>query len=87
MTTSEINALKQLCETERTQILTILSLAQTKRFMERYLLTGKKKAILFLLKLHRCCYMKANIIFHLYNLTKKNVSIKYHFTIRVQINT
>ena len=42
MTTSEINTLTQICELERTQILTILSLAQTNPYMAGFLLTGNR---------------------------------------------
>ena len=43
MTTTEINTLTQHCETERTQFLTILSLAQPNRFMAGCPLIGNRK--------------------------------------------
>ena len=42
LTTSEINTLSRLCEIERIQFLTLLSLAQTNPFMTGYLLRGKR---------------------------------------------
>ena len=42
MTSSEEDALTQLCEIERTQILTVLSLAQSNPLMARFLLTGNR---------------------------------------------
>ena len=42
MTSSELNTLTQLCELERTQILTILAIAQTNPYMAGYLLTGNR---------------------------------------------
>ena len=42
MTTSQRNTLTELCENERIQFLTILSLLQTNFFMAGYLLTGNK---------------------------------------------
>ena len=58
MTTSEINTLPQLCESERCQILTLLSLAQTNPFMARYLL-GENRSNFVLIEsaslwLHEC---------------------------------
>ena len=42
MTTAEISTLTQLCKLERTQILTILSFAQTKHYIDGYLITGNR---------------------------------------------
>ena len=42
MTSPELNTLTQLCELERTQILTILAIAQTNPYMAGYLLTGNR---------------------------------------------
>ena len=42
MTIAEINTLTQICELERTQIFTILSLAQANPYMTGYLITGNR---------------------------------------------
>ena len=82
MTTNEWNTQIQLQEIERFQILTILLLAQTNRFMAGYLLT-ENNVMLLKLKVRGCDYSKANLIFYLYIL-KKIVLTKYQFSMRIQ---
>ena len=72
ITLAEINTLTKLSEQERTQIFSILSLAQTNPHLNGYLLTGEME-LLFKLKVQ---HLNANIICHHYTLPKKNVLTK-----------
>ena len=82
LNTAEINTLTQLCELERTQILTILSLAQTNPYLAGHLVTGNRSNFVHIegasLWVCECEHHLSLLDTYKEKLTKYEFSIKIH---------